>query len=205
MIKVRLIRKAAFGGDLAQRVAGYRHQLLSARNSHSPDVLTERAAKTRLERAIECASAEMRHFGKISQFDLRVEVDGHVTLNAARLPKLHESARVLRRCSRRVGSVVDGVAFVLHGSSSKFMSFKGEAKALQARAPAHSWDDLIQIAVVPPSNVQFLAKDGKNAQSPISHTTLSSTLAGERCSVGSRLLAKIIRGAPPEARSRKND
>jgi hypothetical protein len=108
-----LIRKAAFGGDLAQRVAGHPHEVLSACDSHSPDVLTGRTAKTRLEYAIELALAEVHHPGEISQFDLRVEVDGNVALNAARLPNLHENATV-RGLTRRMGSVVDGLSFVQH-------------------------------------------------------------------------------------------
>jgi hypothetical protein len=101
-----LIGKAAFRRDLAQRVAAHRHEFLSVCDSLSPDVLTGSTAKTRLESAIELASAEVVHPGEISQFDLRVEVYGHVDLNAARLPKLHENATVRRR-RRRTSSVLD--------------------------------------------------------------------------------------------------
>jgi hypothetical protein len=45
---------------------------------------------------------KLHHLGKNCQVDLRVGVDGHVVLNAARLPQLHENATPRRRRSRRI-------------------------------------------------------------------------------------------------------
>jgi hypothetical protein len=90
--KVRLIRKTAFHGDLAQRVAELGHQVLSARNSHPSDVFRRRTAETRLECSTEFASTERCQFRQIAQFDLCAEVNGHIALNAARLPELQLSA-----------------------------------------------------------------------------------------------------------------
>ena len=81
-----LIRKAAFQCDLAKRAAGYDHQVLSARDAHTFDILTGRTTKARFEDAIELAALELRDPGKIPRSDLRVEVGGYITLDAARLP-----------------------------------------------------------------------------------------------------------------------
>jgi hypothetical protein len=89
---VSLIRKAAFQCDLAKRTAGYDHQILSARDSHSFHILTRRTSKARFEDANELAALELRDPGKIRRSDLRVEVGGYITLDAARFPKLHEIA-----------------------------------------------------------------------------------------------------------------
>jgi hypothetical protein len=90
--KVRSIRKTAFRGDLAQRIAELGHQGLSACNSHPSDVLRGRTAEARLECPSEFAPTELRQFRELAQFDLCVKVDGHIALNAARLPELQMSA-----------------------------------------------------------------------------------------------------------------
>jgi hypothetical protein len=84
--EVSLIRKAAFQRDLAERAAGYNHQVLSARDTHSLDILTRRATEARFEHAIELAALELRDPDKISRSDHRLEVNGYITLDAARLP-----------------------------------------------------------------------------------------------------------------------
>jgi hypothetical protein len=105
-----LIGKTAFRRNLAQRIVGHRHQFLSACDSHSPDILARSTAKAHLECAIELASAELHHLGEISPIDLRAEVDGYVTLNAARLPKLHAIVILHRRRPHRIS--VDGSGFI---------------------------------------------------------------------------------------------
>jgi hypothetical protein len=127
---MRFIRKTTFRCDLAQRVAGHEHQVLSVCNSHSPDVLKGRTAKTRLECSIELALTEMRHPCEIAQFDLRGKVDGHIALNAARLPKLHESASA-RWCPRRILPGVDAMGLVQHGSFFRIHIVPRKAEALR--------------------------------------------------------------------------
>jgi hypothetical protein len=109
-IEVCLIGKAAFRRNLAHWIVGHRHQFLSACDSHSPDILARRTAKARLECAIELASAELHHLGEFSPIDLRTEVDGYVTLNAARLPRLHAIVILHRRRPHRIS--VDGSGFI---------------------------------------------------------------------------------------------
>jgi hypothetical protein len=116
--EVRLIREAALRRDLAKRVARHGHQVLSAFNSHSPHILAGRAAETRFECAIELGLAELRHPGEISHSDLRMEVHGHVALDAARPPKFHEIAPSRRSLARRIRWVVGAARLMQHGSTS---------------------------------------------------------------------------------------
>ena len=90
--EVSLIRESALCCDLAKRLAGHHHQVLCALDSHSPHILTGRAAETGFERAMELGLAGSRHLGEICHPDLRMEVHGHVALDAARPPAFHEIA-----------------------------------------------------------------------------------------------------------------
>jgi hypothetical protein len=118
--EVSLIRKAAFQCDLTQRAAGYDHQVLSARDSHSLDILTGRIAKARFEDAVELAALELRDPRKILRSDLCVEVNGYITLDAARLPQLHEIATSRRQRPLRGRRVDDRAGLVQHGSSFRY-------------------------------------------------------------------------------------
>lgn len=130
--KVCLICEAALDCDLAKRVAGHGHQVLSAFNSHSPHILAGRTAETRFERAIELGLAELRHPGEISHADFRVEVQGHVALDAACPPKFHEIATARRSHARRIRWVI---GFMQHGSSSARRRTSTQAVRMMPRHP----------------------------------------------------------------------
>jgi hypothetical protein len=102
--EVRLIRKAAFQCDFAKCGVGYDHQVLGARDSHSFDILRGCTTKARFEGAIEPAAVELRDPGQIPRSDLRVEVNGYIALDAARLPQLHVGNSAWTRPERLVRS-----------------------------------------------------------------------------------------------------
>ena len=81
-----LVSKAAFCGDLAERVVGRRQEPLSAHNARAHDILMWRAIKARLEYSVESVGSKLHHPNEIHHPDCGMQIQCNVRLDAACLP-----------------------------------------------------------------------------------------------------------------------
>jgi hypothetical protein len=120
MAEVTGIREAAFRRDFSERVAAHAHEMLSALDSHANDILLRSAAKTSSESAFESVAAELRNPGQARHSDLCLQMDGYVSLHAARLPWLHEIVALAQPCVDRAVHVYRNLSMGIEAVLARF-------------------------------------------------------------------------------------
>jgi hypothetical protein len=90
--EVGWVHKTAFRRDLAERVVGHQQEALSTLDAPSHHILMWRTAKTLFEYPIEPIGGELQHPNEIHHSDGAVQIGSNVPLDAARLPRCHDTA-----------------------------------------------------------------------------------------------------------------